>query len=161
MPKLKNSNATFWVIFKHCEGRVLVEDGHLSQEQSYNTLSGQIGFNMVLIESQTKRSTLLSRSRYCFDLVFFLQHCCCCTTAGCSYYQQSSGSRVNLQYFVALGHSSSFVFSPPVFGSVLVLLAKPSAPTCTFWVHYIQILGSNVFSQPDSIRRCLITRVET
>ena len=26
-------------------------DGHLSQEQSYNTLSGQIGFNMVLIES--------------------------------------------------------------------------------------------------------------
>ena len=30
---------------------VLVEDGHLSQEQSYNTLSGQIGFNMVLIES--------------------------------------------------------------------------------------------------------------
>ena len=30
---------------------VLVEDSHLSQEQSYNTLSGQIGFNMVLIES--------------------------------------------------------------------------------------------------------------
>ena len=63
MPKLKNSNATFWVIFKHCVGQVefyrcqkiyfLYKFGLLKQCEKH---SGRVDVKMQLVDVSEKRS---------------------------------------------------------------------------------------------------------